>query len=210
MKKNLDIHSYLNWLLGSVLSLSLLLTACGDKSKRGLGQGNGQGIAGTCTGGVSSLGIVYDSGSGQFQNQVAAYLSSWMDPRNLGAVDGNPNAANGVVLRGKLKYNAQGQLIREQSQLELTINDSLSIQGGEAISPINYQQGVGGSMNVTTRTFDATFQDQYGRVAITDAHFDDKYAWGTIQFQNSQAVTGYSAQTGTLGSFKIMKCGLLD
>ncbi|MBK7963790.1 MAG: hypothetical protein IPK04_22890 [Bdellovibrionales bacterium] len=212
MNKNNDFHNVLNWLLGSVLGMSLFLTACGERSKKDTALRGGQAIAGNCVDGTSGVGIIYDGGQGgNFQNQVAGYVSAWMDPASLGTVDGNPGSTTtGIDLRGKLKFTAQGQLIREQSGLEITITDSIKFQGGEGISPANYQQmGTSGTMNATARTFQATFQDKYGTVTI-NGQFDASFAWGQIQFQNSQAFAGYSPQSGPLGAFKISKCGLLD
>ena len=204
-------------MLVSIIGLSLLLTACGRTSKSESIRGT-TGTAGivstlaeTCANGNSAIGVIYDNGTGQFQNQVAAYLSSWMNPAELGAVDGSPNSTTtGVDFKAKLKFTVAGQVDVANTGLEITVKDSYTVQGQPPISMANYDQtAISGSTNTTAKTFTVTFQDTYGKVVMS-GQYDANFAWGTVQFQNSKAYTGYTPQSGTLGAFKISKCGLLD
>src|SRR5687768_11063636 len=98
-------RSLLWWMFGSVVALSAMLTACGRSNKsdnplRGTGV---VGYADTCgQGGASAVGRIYSAQNpASFQPEVANYLSSWMDPNQLGAVDGNPNSTQTrVELKG--------------------------------------------------------------------------------------------------------------
>lgn len=215
--------SFLRWVLGSVVCLSVMLTACGKSNRSdtplrggpgGPGGPGGVAIDSTCgTSGTSAVGMIYSDGSMNFQNQVAGFVSSWMDPNDLGTVDGSASSnQTGVDFKGKLKFAAGGQLIREQTGLEITIVDSFTVQGQKpAIAIASYNsKAISGSQNPTGRTFEVTFQDNYGIVKLA-GQYDNSFAWGTVQYQNSKvAMQGMSPQSGTLGLFKISKCGLLD
>lgn len=205
-----------------LLAMATLFVSCvpggkGDRSLRGGSIGTA-GVVGTlsgysnqCPNGTSAIGRIYDGGQGDFTTQVAAYLSSFINPTDIGTIDGNPNSnATGVKLRGKLRFTAQGQLIRDQSGIEITVVDSFAAQGQDAIEPADYRQkGVNGIHDPGTRSFEVVFQDSQGQVALK-GQYDDQFASGIVQFSNSRAVAGVSPQSGTLGAFKISKCGLFE
>lgn len=208
-----------------LVALLFLLTACGKNNRndgiRGNAAPNGsfgnQGVVGQypqkCANGQDAVGMIFDGGQAlNFQNQVAAYVSSWMDPNQLGTVDGSASSTQtGIDLMGKLKFNSAGAIIRESSGLEISIIDSNYLQGNQKISVANYnQKAVNGQMNYNTRNFEASFQDQYGMLKIA-GQFDQNFAWGQISFSNTRSVNSAIApQSGTLGAFRITRCGLLD
>lgn len=207
---------FLRWMFAALTLASLSLVACGraNDKKQLNGTAYGAGVySATCSNGQDAVGMIFDGGnSTNFRTQVAAYVSSWMDPNSLGMIDGGQNSTQtGVDFRGKFRFDGSGQVVRQDTGVIITIIDSYSAQGQPAIAPADYtQKVVAGSINTGSRTFEVTMQDQYGYVKFT-GQFDNNFAWGQVQFANSRSVNNmYQPQSGTLGAFKIAKCGLLD
>jgi hypothetical protein len=211
MKKFWSSHRIINWILGSVVVLSLTLTACGKKNKTNNLTNGRTGITAACTAGSGNIGVIYGAGLGSnFRDQVAGFLSRSMNPEEVGLIDGAPGADTGIDFQGNLKYNEQGQLIRDQSSLSIAVIDSYQVEGQAAIPAINFSQnGTGGTIDTAGRTFSATFQDAGGSITLS-GQYDEQFASGTVQYQNATAYSGFSNQSGTLGTFKISRCALLN
>jgi hypothetical protein len=170
------------------------------------------GYADTCAqSGASAIGRIYSAGDpAQFQQELANYLSAWMNPNELGMVDGNLNSTQTrVELKGKLRFAPTGQVIREQTGIEITVFDSYLLQGKPQISPAAYpQMATSGMHDASRRSFEVTFEDQYGTVTLK-GNYDDAYATGFVGYRNRNS-QDLSGSLRTLGQFRISKCGLLD
>lgn len=208
--------NFLRWVLGGVLGLSLMMTACGKKNDNKM-NGNSNTVNGwtsiygnSCSTGASAIGMIYDDGTiGNFQGQVMGYVSSFMDPNTLGSVSGATNSTGtGIDFKGKLVFS-NNQIVAASSGLDIHITDSYTTQGEKPLPSASYVgKAISGTLDPNSRTFKVLFQDKYGYVQISGT-YDGSFVTGLIQYQNTIAYPGYSPQSGTLGKFKITQCGLL-
>lgn len=163
----------------------------------------------------TTVGKIYDpagASSTTFESQVKAFVSATLNPTLLGSVSGDINAKTGIDLKGSWTFDASGNLTTTGAAVSIEIFDSYvgTVSNGETILPytIDFSSAASGSINRTTGQFTVVFRDSYGSIAFAGTK-GSTYSEGTVTFANTTAVSGYSAASGTLGSFKINNCALI-
>lgn len=183
----------------SLVAIALLsVVACGKAKDSGSVRGrNGR------TAGVSPTGNVQTGSAGavsanmneqQFTQLVRSFLSSYVDPADVGTV--RPNID--VTVAGAIYYScATGQVYTQQSKIVITVNDSFVQQGAAPIKMII--PAVSGTVGYTSTL---RFQDDLGQVVIQGQTSTSGIS-GTLSWQNSVNVAGDSGTSGTLGSVNL-------
>jgi len=169
------------------------------------------------------LGAIYDDTQslnqlGSFQDRVVSLLSATMYPEDIGQVSSlSTDTTTGVRFTGTIKLNTSGAVVSAQSNLVISIYDSIWQQNrisNPSEQPIkltfNPSNGavISGQFNTTNGLGYFTVQDQYGSVRF-DGQYDAQYFSGTVTFQNTVSVSG-TATSGGLGQFKTLTCGLFQ
>lgn len=202
----------------SVLVVALSLAACAKKESNNKIRTNGartdqNASFANCSNGSSSAGQVYDDGTqgGSFRDRVLALVSATIAPDNFGEISGTPNANTGVDFRLRMKADGSGRPTGD-SRVQLVIYDSYvgtKDSAGQEIRPypITISGNASGTINQSSRQFDVTFEDGYGRIRVT-GNWDGSQARGTVSFVNSKHVSGGAPASGTLGAFILPACGL--
>lgn len=229
--KTLFFKSIFALLIGSFLVLS----SCAKKSNstnsrsgtavRGNDIANNNGVSNLgvarCSDGSSGWGRIYDDGSmygTAFRDSFANFLSSVMDPQNLGNLDGAASSTTtGVNMELKLKV-VNNQLNLSETRITMEINDSLvGTQGsdGEILKIITARFSSADSGQLTnvagnSGNFQLVFKDSYGTVTV-DGSFNGTEAKGRVNFSNSTNFNinkGETPKSGSLGAFYMKSCGL--
>lgn len=214
--------SFLNKsVMGILVLAALTLSACAkkedsfgrtaDRTGNGITQAN-QTV--NCQNASQAWGKIYDqNNSANFETQVKAFVSATLDPNSLGSISGNINDATGVDFNGLFKFDSAGKLIPESSSITIRIFDSYVKQviDGKTVQPydVTFTQAKSGTINRNTRQINVLFEDEYGSITITGT-YDGQIVQGTVAFRNSVAVTGYTPQSGTLGSFRNYQCAMIQ
>jgi hypothetical protein len=183
------------------------------------GSSGGNGSAGgafptSCS--STTVGKIYDPAGGSstsFESQVKSFVSATLNPTLLGSVSGDINASTGIDLKGSWSFDTSGNLVTKGAAVSIEIFVSYvgtTDSSGQAILPytIDFSSAASGTLNRTTGQFTVVFRDSYGSITFTGTK-GSTYSEGTVTFANSTAVSGYSASSGTLGSFKINNCALI-
>lgn len=208
-----------------ILIAASSLAACAKKSGNNLagrGAGTAVGVAGnapTCTNVQQSSGRVYENnatGSAYtFEQRVKGLIAATVDPQYFGTISGDPNEAqSGVTLEGRLRYDASGKVLLDQTNLKLTVYDSFVGQkdsSGTTIQPfpINFNAASAGTMNLATKQFTLQFKDSYGEVNLTGV-VNGATVTGTISYQNYTNYNGSQGSGSILGAFTIATCGWIQ
>jgi hypothetical protein len=209
----------------TILVAVAALSACSKKEDSGVTARAGVGALGvnsnvsTCTSTQQSIGRVYEnnaSGSSySFEQRAKGLLSATLNPEVFGTISGNPNEAqSGVTIEGRLRYDANGAVILEQSNLRLTIYDSYVGQkdsSGAAIQPypINFNAASSGTVNVSTKQFTVLFKDTYGEVTVTGT-VNNSTVVGSISYTNYSSYNGGQGASAVLGGFTINTCAWIN
>jgi hypothetical protein len=221
-------------LLLLVMTMALALAACAGngndvKFARSSIAGTGTSSAGIVTTAVAScgssagtVGRIYDDGnlaqstlSGDtlaptvsFEDRVRALVSVNYDPNSIGTISsGNAPATTCVTLQGQLQFDAAGDVVAEQSHLNIKIFDSyvnsLDMNGNKAGAyPADFAKAASGTRN-SDGTFTVTFTDTLGDV-ILSGRIDQAHVSGSVRFRNlANVVQGAPNQVGVLGAFLI-------
>ncbi|HPI40008.1 MAG TPA: hypothetical protein PLJ21_04340 [Pseudobdellovibrionaceae bacterium] len=209
--------------VASILTLTVLLQACGKNEENS----GSPGRVGTTAVSVSpttsctstdqmQIGRVYDETNGAmnptFKEQIKNFISGFADPSDIGDISGLYYDNTRVEFVGSLKFDAQGNIIGQQSQIKMSVYDSKTIY--ENAAPFNMKlepaQGmtITGTYNKSNGYVDVQFSDGSGVVTI-EAKNDGKFLSGGIKFNNKTSVIGGSAKSGRLGSFYISSCAIL-
>lgn len=184
----------------------------GGNSSAGNGSGTvGGGSTNTCPN-TSTVGKIYDpQASANFEAQVKAFVSATLNPSSLGSVSGDINATTGIDFTAAFSFDSSGNLNVANTSVNIKIYDSYvgTVYNGQTITPysVNFSTAAAGNINRTTGQFQVRFSDAYGDIVFQGTK-GASLAEGTVTFQNKTAVSGYSAASGTLGSFKIYNCVL--
>jgi hypothetical protein len=175
----------------------------------------------TCTAGQQAVGRIYESGntasnsSLTFEQRVKGLLSATVDPQFFGTISGSGNdAQNGVTIEGRLRYDANGTVLLDQSNVKIMIYDSFvgqldSQQQVIQAYPINFNAAAAGTMNLQTKVFMLKFKDEFGEITLNGT-VNAANVSGTISYQNDKNVTGGSLSAGFLGEFSIATCGWIN
>lgn len=217
--------------LGVLLIGALTLSACakkedsfGDNARVTAPAANGvtandTTAAQACGSDTSKLwGKIYGSSAGNnFEIQVKAFVSATLNPNELGSISGDINAKTGVDFKGLFKFDSANQLVADASSIAIKIFDSYAntTQNGQFIPPyeFSFSKAKSGSINRNTRQINVVFEDEYGSITINGS-YNDLSANGTVNgvvtFKNYKAVSGYTPQSGTLGSFTAYACAMIQ
>ncbi|AGH95307.1 hypothetical protein [Pseudobdellovibrio exovorus] len=170
---------------------------------------------GQCTTSVSSIGIIYDQTSYNFESQVKGLLSATLSPNEVGSISGMANAATGVRFSGLVKLDGSGNVVGSQSSFKITVYDSIwqMNQTASNLIEISFTAAKGatisGQFNTQTGDGYLSLQDQYGVVRLT-GKIDAQSFSGTVSYQNSVSVVGGQPASGNLGQFYIARCALFQ
>lgn len=204
--------------LSALMVLSMALTACNKKDEgsavRVAGRGGSVVTSATCSSGQMATGRIYDpTNSGSFESVVKVFLSATIAGSNFGRIDGTGTSNNGVFLTPSLQFDGTGNIVKTNSTMLIKIVDSLvgTQSGDHTIQPyeVQFTNAYSGTINKTSRTFNVTFQDQYGYIQLSGS-YDNNYASGTVIFQNYTSVDGTATGSAyRMGTFYVPVCGLL-
>lgn len=201
-----------------------LLAACSPQKsavKANVANGASATVAGVVTGqcsGVNSnnVGTIYDNqNSYNFENQVKGFLSATVLPSYIGTISAQSNASTGVRFSGLIKLDASGNVLPDQTQLKITIYDSvwLANQTSANLIEISFLKNKGstisGQFNLATGDGYLSVSDQYGEVRF-EGKIDAQNFSGNVRYQNTTSVMGGAPASGTLGQFIIQRCGILQ
>jgi hypothetical protein len=206
-------------LLLSVIALAFVGCNPGKESKRTAGLRNAN-VSATgnvnltptyCGNNMSSIGTIYDQGSGQslsggtFENRVKGLLSVTVDPSEVGQISSAPNDQTGVRFEGQIKLDSNGQINLAQSNILIVVYDSFTLQGMDPID-IRFTSAAAGQFNSNGSGY-VVFRDEYGEVRF-DGNLSGDYFSGQVSYVNNTNVTGGSAASGVLGQFYVARCGI--
>lgn len=221
----------------STLALFLTLGACSPKKNTVTANNGGSSqtatIAGVPTGActtpapaqnnqqqnVQNVGTIYDSTNNQynFENMVKSFLSATISPYEVGSISSAPNGQTGVRFRGVVKLDASGNVIGAQSNITISVYDSIwqmnkisnpNEQEIQVVFDPTKRATIGGQFNPQSGEGTLTLQDNYGSVRLT-GRIDATSFSGTVSFQNTASVLG-SPASGNLGQFYIQRCAILQ
>ena len=222
----------------STLALFLTLGACSPKKNTVTANNGGSSqtatIAGVSTGAcatnapaganqqqqnVQNVGTIYDSSGAQynFENMVKSFLSATISPYEVGSISSSPNAQTGVRFRGVMKLDASGNVIGAQSNITISVYDSIwqmnkitnpNEQEIQVVFDPTKRATISGQFNLQSGEGTLTMQDNYGSVRLT-GRIDANSFSGTVSFQNTASVLG-SPASGNLGQFFIQRCAILQ
>jgi hypothetical protein len=209
----------------TILVAVAALSACSKKDDSGVTARAGVNALGvdsnvsTCGSTQQAVGRVYEnnaSGSSYtFEQRAKGLISATVDPQNFGSISGNPNdAQSGVTIEGRLRYDANGAVILDQSNLRLMVYDSYVGQkdsAGATIQPypINFNAATSGTVNVSTKQFTVLFKDSYGEVTVTGT-INNSTVVGSISYTNYSSYNGGQGVSAVLGGFTINACALIN
>lgn len=184
----------------------------------GVGASPFGGATGNCAPNGQSVGRVYDDGTASgysFEQRVKGLISALVNPEYFGAISGDPNAgANGVTIEGHLSYDANGNVLLDQTHLMLLVYDSYVGQkdsDGKLVEayPIKFPKAAAGSVNLQTKAFTVQFKDSYGEMTVTGS-LQSNLVTGHLTYQNSTSFDGGAPSAGALGAFTIPTCAWIN
>jgi hypothetical protein len=119
-----------------------------------------------------------------------------------------------VTIEGRLRYDGNGNVLLDQSNLKIMITDSFVGQldsGKKPVQPypINFNAATAGTMNLQTKAFTLLFKDAYGEINLNGI-IDAKTVTGTLSYQNYVNATGGQVAASVLGAFSIPTCGWIN
>ncbi len=182
-----------------------------------------------CPQGVSGIGSIYDSGpvqgslytsSGTFEDRVKALLSATVAAQDIGQISGLENDSTGVRFQGVVKLDATGNVVAANSKMLIKIYDSFILNSQLDPSGAKYDAiqiefvpsakvQTSGQFNMQTGEGFVSFSDSFGEVRF-EGRLDAQTFSGLVKFQNTKNVNGGSGATGTVGQFKVARCGIIQ
>lgn len=216
----------------------LVLVACNkgkDPVRASVQTNTGANIAGDftltnqCPQGTSGIGAIFDSGptqgslytsAGTFEDRVKALLSANVAAGDVGQISGLENDSTGVRFQGVIKLDTAGNVIAANSKMLIKVYDSFILNSQldpngtkyDAIQiefvPKNNVQ-INGQFNLQTGEGYVSYRDAYGEVRF-EGRLDAQTFGGVVKFQNTKNVNGGAAASGTLGQFKVARCGIIQ
>lgn len=183
-------------------------------------------LSNQCPQGMSGIGSIWDAGpttaslyttAGTFEDRVKALLSATVAANDIGQISGLEGDATGLRFQGVVKLDAAGNVVAANSKLLISIYDSFVGQPdstGAKGEPIKLEfiagkSQISGQINMQTGLGFLSFSDTYGEVRF-EGRLDAQLFTGTVKFQNSRNVNGGTPASGTLGQFKVARCGIIQ
>ncbi len=183
-----------------------------------------------CPQGISGIGAISDtvqsagslySTPGTFQDRVKALLSAAVLSTDVGDISGSEFDATGVRFQGVIKMDPTSGIVDgSNSKMLIKVYDSFYVNAMndpngtkyDAIqlefSPLKNAQ-VSGQFNLQTSEGFLSFRDSYGEVRF-EGRLDAQFFSGIVKFQNTKNVNGGDPATGTVGQFKVARCGIIQ
>lgn len=205
-----------------VLLALTLLAACSPKKssvKANIGAPATINIAGVATGTScvntsQNSGYIYDNSASSynFETQVKALLSATTNPSEVGSISAQATGT-GVGVTGLIKMDASGNVVGAQSNLLITVHDSIwqTNPTEENKIKLNFTPANGstlsGQFNVTSGDGFLSVADKYGEVRF-EGKIDAQNFSGTVRFTNLTTVIGGTPASGALGQFQIQRCAI--
>lgn len=163
-----------------------------------------------------SKGAVYDSSNNwvQFETNVKGFFSTTIDPKEIGQISSDPSYGGGVSFEGAIKLDSSGQVVSGQSSLIFTAIDYYALMGIYPSVTARFASSTGanfeGQFTKNSNQGVLIIRDAYGTVRF-DGQLDAQYFSGTITFENtSHILNGETPARGTLGQFRVARCGFLQ
>ena len=209
-----------------VLLALTLLAACSPKKssvKANIGAPATINIAGVATGTQcvntsqnqsQNTGIIIDNSgnSMNFERQVKALLSATTNPSEVGTISAQA-IGTGVGFAGLIKMDANGNIVGAQSNVTITVYDSIWQMNQTAANLIELKflptngSTISGQFNVTSGDGFLSLTDKYGEVRF-EGKIDAQNFSGTVRFTNTASVIGGTPASGNLGQFQIQRCAI--
>lgn len=184
-------------------------------------------LSNQCPQGTTGIGAIWDSGptdgslyttSGTFEDRVKALLSATVAAADVGQISGLESDATGLRFQGVVKLDANGNVIAANSKMLIKVYDSFVGQTDasgakseaiqiEFLAAKNAQ--ITGQIDLKTGLGFVSFKDTYGEVRF-EGRRDAQFFTGLVKFQNSRNVNGGTPAGGTLGQFKVARCGIIQ
>lgn len=199
-------------LFGSLVAVSVMMTACAkqDGSSVRVANRGGAIVSGgsstlptntaTCSNGQAGTGTLSTT-----TNAVLALVSATISPQSFGNICK-------VNFSAVLQFDSAGNIVPSGSTVLIQIVDDWvgQVLNGKTIAPyeIEFTNAASGVYNRASGAFQATFSDAYGSFILTGT-VSGATATGSVYFQNTVAVDGYSPVGGQLGTFTIPTATLM-
>jgi hypothetical protein len=200
---------------------AVLLIGCAESSdqtssvrKGNRGTRNAGGTATSPNSSAAWSGVVYGSPQNSFQEATEDFVSSFMNPNELGEVSGQFNQTTGVRVTAQLSTagfngNNLNGLQVSGGNLNILIFDSYA-QSGQAeaivISTLNFNRVEA----LSGGALDFQFSDAYSTVTMW-GNIQGNYFVGAIRFINKKHFNGGTpASWSTWAGVQIPKCDLLN
>jgi hypothetical protein len=153
-----------------------------------------------------------NSGSTDFQRVIQDLLAPQAVPEAIGSVDPN----TGVLLRGFIDIDAQGNMITRNSKITIQVTDEYALKATSSskVQPFTLTvPGVGGVLQNGAGRM--SFADCSGRIEVQGSFTQDGSQFsGRVWFQNQRKTdcqSPLSSSTGMqiLGDFTVSTCGFV-
>ena len=187
-------------------------------------------LAKQCPQGMSGIGSIWDAGqtaaslyttAGTFEDRVKALLSATIASADVGQISGLEGDSTGLRFEGVIKLDASGNVVGANSKMKISVYDSFvgkidpnGVKGEPiVIEFIAGKSQIIGQINTQTQQGFLSFSDSYGEVRFEGGFAgrpDAQFFSGIVKFQNSRNVNGGTPASGTLGQFKVARCGLIQ
>ena len=187
-------------------------------------------LSNKCPQGTSGIGAISDtvqtagslySTPGTFQDRVKALLSAAVLATDIGDISGSEFDSTGVRFQGVIKMDPTSGIVDgANSKMLIKIYDSFYVNAMndpngtkyDAIqiefSPLKNAQ-ISGQFNMQTGDGFLSFRDSYGEIRF-EGRLDAQFFSGVVKFQNTKNVNGGDPASGTVGQFKVARCGIIQ
>lgn len=180
----------------------------------------GQSGIGAITDSVQAAGSLYST-PGTFQDRVKALLSTTVMTADIGDINGSGMDGTGVRFQGVIKMDPTSGLVDgTNSKMIIKIYDSFYVNSlndpngtkydtiNLDFSPLKNTQ-ISGQFNMQTGDGFLSFHDAYGDVRF-EGRLDAQFFSGEVKFQNTKNVNGADPVSGTVGQFRVARCGIIQ
>lgn len=156
--------------------------------------------------------------TGTFEDRAKALLSASIMPQDIGMISGQMGASTGIRFTGSVKLDQAGNVVATNSKITFSFYDSIWLQEYSynsaargidlAFDATKTGHTIQGQFNLQTGIGALTAKDAFGEIRL-EGKIDAQNFSGLVKWQNSVSVIG-SPTKGTLGSFTIPRCALLQ
>ena len=166
----------------------------------------------------SNIGTIYDqAGSFDFENRVKGLLSATTNPAEIGNISPNQaDTSTGVRFTGRVKLDANGNVVGAQSKITITVYDSVLLYDPTAkpiVIDLDPAAGKGvqitGQFETSSGNGFISIRDNFGEIRF-QGMIDAQRFSGTVSFANSVNVMGGQPASGNLGQFYIQRCSFFQ